>query len=603
MKYLRVIFTGTTSLAITTCCLVESFIPQALLINRPLLPLQDRQRQRRQQRRNVLFHPIWKTTRTPVWMTFQDDTDDTEDIDDLMTEISSAAQSAAPDPIEELRYTVEETSQRATEAEKRVMFLEEEVEAYKKELKEKEEKLRDESDVWALEKTQLVAKIAEFTGFSKGKPEEDDDSNTVELKNEIDSLRQKLVDAEEALETQREAASQLKDRLLNAEDELEFEQMRFDKEKSEFNEQLDVERSKLKSLSDDFEAVQLRFDAEQRQLQGELEIERNKVSELTEQREVDQQKFVEEKEKLLQQIQFERRRVEDLMNQLQNESNKFSDERRQLKDELAEALNQLNASQALLQERQQQFQKEADSINEKLVAELARVEELKIVLQEEQDRFAKEKKDLQFQVYEEQNKLSEIEATLEAESKRFEKEKEYLKYQVSEGDRIRQLKARQMNKRYSAIRSELTAKWEGAKREARKEKKRLVEKYETKLAVVTKKVTDLEEQLASRQGTEEDLQARLTVVTTERDSLRKEKQVMESKLLQSIANKNGEISSLKMSVSDLEEELRYKDEELERYESSYRALLRQSLRLTRERMRKSTSRIVNLVSRRKSSNN
>ena len=95
------------------------------------------------------------------------------------------------------------------------------------------------------------------------------------------------------------------------------------------------------------------------------------------------------------------------------------------------------------------------------------------------------------------------------------------------------------------------------------------------------------------------LQQQVQDVTNERDTLAKASKQMENSLLQSIATKNGEISSLKMNLEDLETDLQYKNEKLEQYETSYRALAKLSVQLTRERLRKSRSKLVNLVRRRR----
>jgi predicted nucleic acid-binding Zn-ribbon protein len=86
-------------------------------------------------------------------------------------------------------------------------------------------------------------------------------------------------------------------------------------------------------------------------------------------------------------------------------------------------------------------------LEKQISSERDRVQKLTKNLELETARFLEEKTELQRQLASERAKLIEVETGLAEEMKRFDKEKATLEEQLSESERLRKLKARQMNER------------------------------------------------------------------------------------------------------------------------------------------------------------
>ena len=100
-----------------------------------------------------------------------------------------------------------------------------------------------------------------------------------------------------------------------------------------------------------------------------------------------------------------------------------------------------------------------------------------------------------------------------------------------------------MANRYQTIRSQLTDLWEGAKRDAREERKKLTTKYEGKLTDMSRKVSDLETNLLQAQKSSEELATVLTDLQVQKDRAKQETQQVEARYITMISQRNREIAA------------------------------------------------------------
>ena len=219
-------------------------------------------------------------------------------------------------------------------------------------------------------------------------------------------------------------------------------------------------------------------------------------------------------------------------------------------------------------------------------------------LEQEKQRFDQERANLETRIEVEQQRLSEVEERLALEQQNFAQREAKMQEQLEDEIRVRKLKKRQMNERYDAIRKEMTALWEGSKREARKERNALQAKYEKQLSTVTASLTDLEKNYNNVRAVNEELKLRLDDMTRLKEKSEAEMVSMERRFMQTLAQRNAEITDLTNNVTRLKTTVQEQEKLLVQYQSSYRQLLGLSFKLTGKRLKNTSTRVSRWITRR-----
>jgi chromosome segregation ATPase len=507
---------------------------------------------------------------------------------------------AEKDELERLQQVVQEASELSVAADNRVGELNQRIQYLENEISRKQEALQSKSDEWSLDKTNLVARVAELTNILNRQESETRNQKSqreTQLQQELDILRKNLDETKDELELSVQASKEMQHRLLEAEDRLEYEQMQFFKEKKELNTRIEEERNKLNDLAREFQKEQTKYAAERDELIGKIDAALSKLQATETQMAREQRQAQEQKLRLEAQIQTLKSNLQVARERLEMETKQFTRERREMREEIAQQSSRLVETEDALRTLEQEFRQTKRELEAKIASERERVSKLTSQLDRETERFIKEKEELKSQLTTERSKLSEVQALLEEESKRFDKEKADLENQVKEGERIRKLKARQMNERYTEIRRELTERLEAVKREARSEENRLMKKYESRLNGVSENVKRLKEELAEAEMRYQNVTLQLEDMAAQRDRVIHELDVKERQYLQTVSVRSMEITTLKQDVDNLNFAIQERDERISRYETSYREIIKLSYHLTKKRVAKAPSRLGNLVRR------
>eukprot|EP00536_Pseudo-nitzschia_multiseries_P009863 jgi/Psemu1/319730/estExt_fgenesh1_pm.C_2870008 len=160
-----------------------------------------------------------------------------------------------------------------------------------------------------------------------------------------------------------------------------------------------------------------------------------------------------------------------------------------------------------------------------------------------------------------------------------------LEKKLTEEIRVGRLKKRQMKQRYDEIRREMTDLWESSKRQARQEQNRLRKKYERKLDTVQAQVTRLEKDLIS-----------------EKKRLTEGQQKMEARHAEEIQSRDVMISELEGNVATLrkvivnkDQIIKEKNEQIQRYETSFREFAKLGLIVTGNKIKKVAGPLKRLI--------
>lgn len=497
--------------------------------------------------------------------------------------------------VSKLKGDASKALDRALAAEQRVDTLQKQVNKAESELREKESLLKEGTDFWAQERAKLAARIAEFTNQLQKKDVEFEDTKSQlqaealerrsVLEEEIEELKQSLKVAKENLKTERETAEEIKSRLFNAEDQLEFEQMRFQKEKAQLGEQITEEKSKLEQAATKFSNEQRRFEADQEELQKSLEEEKEKLKMVESQLQIAQENFSQEKVELEKTIEKRTSRLEGTQAQLKAEQKAYLEEKREFNLSLELEKSKLIKTKNELALEQKRFEDEKNDLETTIILKGGKIEDLENLIERERDSFFQEKAELEFKIEEERARLEEVEAELESETFRFADEKRVLEEKIADGERIRKLKLVQWSDRYDAIRKEMNALLGGTRRDARKEKRRLQDKYEKKLAERNDAITSLQEELNQANVQSESLNGRLLDMTRQKVKVLEESRAMEKRYMASVAERNAIIDALKTDVAELQNDVFERDRKVARYEGSFREQAKLSAKLAGKRIR------------------
>jgi len=497
--------------------------------------------------------------------------------------------------MEELKVTIADATKRALESEQRVENLQEEMEQALLLLNEKEQELLKQSknDMAASDKN-FLTRIVEFGQKLQAQQEESEEQKQLQaakahqreefLKCEVDVLQQSLEETQQLLLQGRETADEMRTRLLNAEDQLEFEQMRFTKASMELNQQIKEERDRLSLIEKNLTQEQGRFQNERSKLQSTAEEATSKWQQTTQVLSEKTLQFEEDRGAMSAEIASQKEIIAATKIQLSQETERFTVERQDMKKRVAEEQLKLKQAETKLFEKEEEFKQAEKNLEMKIVFEKQRVAKVENQLIMEQVRVAEETLALEMSLLDDQARLSAVEAKLKQDTEQFKKEKKKLEEKIQDGDRVRQLKARQMNERYNAIRNEMGKRLEEQKRDARTERSRLIRKYDEKIEIITAALEPQAKELESSKEQIGDLKMALDQMVKEKTRALDDSRRVEKLYQDKLGERSAEVAKLEMSIISYVELLSKRDAQIEQYETSYRELLRLTLRLTRERI-------------------
>merc|ERR1740139_1029906 len=182
----------------------------------------------------------------------------------------------------------------------------------------------------------------------------------------------------------------------------------------------------------------------------------------------------------------------------------------------------------------------------------------------------------------------ELEDKIESEKVRYNKQKQKLEEEISEIDRKSKLEMNETWKKFNKSRADMTSMLVEARSDADANENKLKLSYEEKLSERERIILKVKSELESTR-------LKSVCLTRERDDTRKERD--EARVM--VRRADIRISEEMVKVASLSEVVVQRDQKIDEYESSYRQMLKLSARLTGKRIRKTTSRISNLVRRKK----
>ena len=456
--------------------------------------------------------------------------------------------------MEELRNTVNTAKEQTEQSEERILMFQQERDNTKRLLEQKQAEFTKQGDEWYLDKANLLVQVADFakklqTQEQQAAMEQDNIITKAKvrqglLQREIDTLTTTLQEKEQQLLGERESAEQLRTRLYNAEDQLEFEQMRFQKETKDLNIQIIGERTKLSALEKDLNQEQQRFQQESISLKQTIEETTSKLQQAEELLNENQARFEQERAQMFNEITNQKQIVDSTISQVTMDSQRFSDERADLNKCIAEGELKLQQAEETMKQKQQQFKEEQQNLEMKIIFEKAKVEKLQKMLDSEEHRFKMETNFLETTLEEERTRLAIVETMLREDTKKFEKEVSYLQKEIKKGEKIRQEKASEMNARYNNIRDNLTQQLEGQKREARKDRSRLIEKYDLQINKVNMALNELNSDLELAKQQTSNFKAMMDDVVREKAKVIDDSHQMKKSYQKSISDSNADIADL-----------------------------------------------------------
>mmetsp|Transcript_20510 Transcript_20510/g.46553 ORF Transcript_20510/g.46553 Transcript_20510/m.46553 type:complete len:462 (-) Transcript_20510:71-1456(-) len=422
------------------------------------------------------------------------------------------------------------------------------------------------------------------------------------LRTEISYLTESLENAQRVLEDEKEKVEELKARLFKTEDSLEFEQMRYANEKKELDKRIIEEKSKyilLEKKKKMLEEKVLGDTAALAEIQGKLEEEKQKFSK--------EKKVLENELESSNRVrQLKARQMGERYNQIRQEMTSLwmtakSDARKQERklkkmisqqtDDMTKLEQELSQAQLMVEE----LKEAKDDLEKQKEVAAKAIQEMKdnfsstlsdrdvVILgleenissyKDQEIGFRTDIDNLKSNLSDEKAKRIQVEDDYSSQQMSFELEKKKIQDQIDEKDRISKLKIKQMWERFNEKRSEMTSMLVQARTDARKDEKKMKDSYEKRLSeqdVVLSKVKD-------------ELRSADMNLAQEKDN---------------VISLSAEVSALTQNVTDLCCNISQRDEQIVQYESSYRQLLKLSVRLTGKRIRKSTSRIGSFISKRK----
>ena len=500
----------------------------------------------------------------------------------------------------DLELDYQELQQQNNETAFRMQVLEDRVLKLQNELEKKERELHRRQQEWGIEKDSLVGKIQEFASLWQGKDtnEEEEAYERERLEREVELLQTQMNQAMNALKLEQRAAAEVKQRLEDVQDELEFQQMEFEKAKQGLQQTVEQEKQKLAEIKGAWEEDKKRFVSVKDSIQKQLNEESKRLLRAQQEWSKNQEDYEKQEKSLKEQLANQKELLKQRTAELAAERAQSIKETSELKDSLEQEKKKLSEVERTLEQERKRFQKAQADLEKKIENEQAMVASLSDRLEREKQRFDQERANLETRIEVEQQRLSEVEERLALEQQNFAQREAKMQEQLEDEIRVRKLKKRQMNERYDAIRKEMTALWEGSKREARKERNALQAKYEKQLSTVTASLTDLEKNYNNVRAVNEELKLRLDDMTRLKEKSEAEMVSMERRFMQTLAQRNAEITDLTNNVTRLKTTVQEQEKLLVQYQSSYRQLLGLSFKLTGKRLKNTSTRVSRWITRR-----
>mmetsp|Transcript_8499 Transcript_8499/g.12370 ORF Transcript_8499/g.12370 Transcript_8499/m.12370 type:complete len:590 (-) Transcript_8499:238-2007(-) len=501
------------------------------------------------------------------------------------------------DAVNQLREEMESASERAKLAEERVVALQMQVESAERELKEKEQLLADNERSQSKEKETLMTRLAEITKFAKNNDKEMKEKTEAvkreakqrqeELETEILSLKLQLSSAEEVLQEEQEARNGVLSRLENAGKMLEDEQIRFENEKIDLNERIVEEKQKLtevdevnKYLEEKIEESNLR----QSEIEAELETERNffndeksKLEDMVQDGERERSLMAKKKSAEYSSI---RKELTALWNSAKNEARRSDRKRRKQVAEMIEEIVRLEAdikdakaaSDDLKRVQEALRRVRDDALEEKSQMEsrfnmtlaerddtIAEIEKNISALNENEINLKQAVNGMEEKSNEDDEQLSQLRTELQNQKNIFKEKEIELRQKIEYETRVRELAVEAMEKKNKKTQEDLSLKLKAEKSVAKKELGTMRENYDDQIMEKDRTIADLKNEVAK--VTRESIQyaALAEKIKLTRDDSLKEAATLESGLLE-------------------------RNEQITRYETKYREVLKLSVKLTAKRI-------------------
>eukprot|EP00934_Nitzschia_sp_Nitz4_P008958 Nitzschia sp. Nitz4//scaffold1_size375055//365311//366939//NITZ4_000344-RA/size375055-processed-gene-0.398-mRNA-1//1//CDS//3329541249//8948//frame0 len=251
-----------------------------------------------------------------------------------------------------------------------------------------------------------------------------------------------------------------------------------------------------------------------------------------------------------------------------------------------------------VQELQQQMEAESARHNtskleweQALYAEQDKVRRLQQQLFEQQSKHNVTVLQLSEQLSQAIEAMSQAEQEMEARRLQYETMQTQLERELQQEKELGRRKKREMGERYMSIREHLTSRWEGAKRQARWEEARLRERHASEVQAFQKMVENLQLELNATQGNNKALEGDLSKLQAQVETLLSEKVEMEHRHSVALSRLRAHVGNLETSNANLESEVEEQvsrsekqDEALKELETSFQALGKVSVKLTRNKM-------------------
>lgn len=497
------------------------------------------------------------------------------------------------------------------EKERRIMLYEKEIEMVREQLDLKQDELVDDRNNFRVEKLSLMNKLGEFTNMLASRDQEfearvasenEAKAKATGLKNEIEVLTKELAEKQKSLDLETDTVKALRTRLGETQDTLEHEQMAFDKEKAVLQTIIVDEKKNLKQLISQLQQNESAFETTQKELIARVTREEEKTAKAKEEFQQAQEMLAAQEQKLRDELKEQQGKLENAQNKMGTQKENFGSERSALKKIIMEEQWKIKETNELLQDEQTRYAEAEQELQKLIKEEQAGALNLQNQLTEELQKFDSEKVGLESRIKKEQKVLADLQSQLEDERAEFSTTKDSLESRLEDEIRIGKFKKRQMNVRFEEIRKEMTALWEGAKREGRQNEQRLTAKYKTRIEEMQGRVSTLQNELEVTGKSNAELTAMLNEVKQQKEKIELEQKTMEVQVEEMLTNRVREIADLTRSVerqgrelNTLKAEVCEKDAKITKYETSVRASAKLVIKATAKKLTRPFTRLKRMI--------
>lgn len=466
-----------------------------------------------------------------------------------------------------------------------VHLLQRRVATLESELSEKQEALQSQTIKFAAEKGELQGQLDVITQSVIGEGMDDDVLQEKDrLEREVEVLQGQLPQIQNLLKSEQRRSQELEEKIADYDYTLEYQQMEFEKLQESLKNELEEEKSKLRRLEQAIENKDIAFEATTSSSQKELEDELARMQASRASLQTNQVQFAKEKERLTKALTDQKASLASTKKELEEQQDMYASEKEALQQEIIQEQEKLETAETFLKESQDLYEVMEKELKEQLDREQAKVEELSSQLAKEQREFTEAKEEIQSQMQKEQTKVVVLEQQLYSE--RFQNNKKMKKLESTLEDEVRSRRhaKEKMAERYSEIRREMTALWQGAQQEGRENVKRLEEKYEGVVTDLRASVKSLESSVQNLTTERNSLSEKLAELEKERDLAQQQRKILESRYEALLSGKNKEIAALKSELRLVSEKMATSEREVAEIRTSWRALVKATLKLTGKRL-------------------